>query len=550
MAVIEGVCVPAAFDFAALRHLLRAAQDCSPVGLHAPDRCCLQLRITADGLPDAMTLAVQWWDSGVRGLKHLAWKVTRVELMTVEEFEHDCEVAYRNSDVWPSAGAESEAGQPGMGEELLRLAFEDQLTRMETPGIFACRLEEAAARRRDAHSNALLVVDLDGCKALDDRSGTPPGNQLVAAVAERLLDVLGGSGKATRIGGDRFAVFLEPASEEVAVATAERLLDALRHPFRLEGDDVAVSASVGVAIDRDGDGSALIEHATVASAAAKLSNRGLHVFRPGAAAPGAASRLSESLLLLRRTAATAADATGLAAAAAAVLPDMCAYTGWPLAHLCLVDASGHLTATEVSYSSDPTRFRAIEQIITGSSVPVDAELYRRVLAGRRPEWTSDLSRGAVPADLASAVGLRAVVVVPVLAGNEIVGVLQWFVEDGAKPDATVLDTLAVVGFHLGQAALRTGISASPASLERPSGPRPRHRPLPVWAPATVPFRYELFGWEPAEPAPGLDAYVVRRSTEAPAAKDLWEALHLTYERLAAAVAGRSVGMPDDRRGGD
>ena len=557
--VMEAVCTPAVFDFTSLQRLLLAAHDCSPVGLHAPDRCGLQLRVTADDTSDALTVAMQRWGSAVSGLRHLEWKVTRVEVMTVEEFEYDCDVVCRHSDIWPSETTEWEAGQLGNGAELLRLAFEDQVTGMETPGIFAYRLEEAAARRRDAHSSALLMIDFEELKAGNNQSGAELGDVLLAEVADRLLGVLGGAGKTARMGKNRVAVLLDPASEETAVSTADRILEALRRPFHLEGGDVTLRASVGLAMDLDGDGSALMENATVALVTAKVSDPGgVHVFRPGSPfgqaasdlAPGTGSQLERALLLLRRTALTAAESAGLAEAVTAVLPEICAYAGWPLAHLCLVDPSGGFSATPVWYSSDPARFQAIQRTITVSQAPLAGALCRRVLAMRRPEWTSALDDVGVPASQATAAGLHAVVVVPLLAGNEVVAALQGFVVDSAEPDAAVLDTLGLAGFHLGQAAHRKTTHASPVSSRRPTASRPRegHRAVPVSPPA-APLRYELFGWEPARPAPSLDAYV-RRGTGAASAKDLCQALNVTYERLAAAVVGRSLSTADDPHGSD
>ena len=545
VAFVEGVCVPAAFDYSALRRLLHAVRDCSPVALHTPDCCGLQLRVSADGPSDALNLALRRWHAAVGGLGDLNWNVVRAEVVTGEQFERECEAAYRDGDVLPPATEEGDARDLSMGADLLRLAFEDPLTGMETAGLLACRLDDAGARgRAPGNTSALVVLDLDGFKDLNERLGTEVGDQLLVGVASRLRTVLGDAGRPARLGGDRFGVLLEDVSEEGAVSIAERLLDALRPPFPVRGDHVVVGATVGVAVGLLGDGTSLLDNATAAVMVAKVSNRGgVRVFRPGldAAEPASdaavpTSPLGETLLLQRRVAAAAADSTGLTEAAARVLPDVCAYAGWSLAHLCLVDAaSGEFTPTSVWCSSDPERFGAIEEAITASPTPVAPELSRRVRAGRLPEWTAELHGGAVPPDRLTAAGLHGVALVPVLAGNEVVAALQGFVEDRHQPDVAVLDAVGLVGVLLGQAAHRTGTEASPVPGGSPT-------------PAFVPLRYELFGWEPEQPAPGLDAFMPRRGTGDAAGKDLWRALTATYERLAGTVAGRSTATADQPPG--
>jgi diguanylate cyclase (GGDEF)-like protein len=504
--VVEGICTPARFDLAALRRLLQRVEQCSPSALQASDRCALQLHVTAASSSDALTLALEQWDLAVRDLAHLDWKVVRAEVMTVDEFARDCAAAYGESDAAWSAGPRGDAPDVPHGEALLRRAFEDALTGMETPGIFAHRLEQAAARARQAQgTSAVVVLDLDGFKAVNQRSGTEAGDQLLAAVAQRLLDALGGGGKAARVGGDRFAALLESASEATAVATAERFLDAVRRPFHLEDGSVALTASVGVAVGPTAHAESLLDNANAALLAAKISNRGgLHLFDPAcgdAAASGATvgprSQLGASLLLLRR-AAVAAESPTLAEAAATVLPEVHAYAGWPLGQLCLFDAvAGGFRPTATWYASEPDRFRAVQDAATRSPAPVGADHYRRVIAGQRPEWTPDLEEGFLTATHAARAGLRAVVVVPVLAGNQVVAALQFFVEDRQEPDAAVLETLSLVGVHLGQVALRTSICrpvAHTQALPSPTGSDEPHRRGTAATPSFVPFRYELFGW--------------------------------------------------------
>ena len=130
-------------------------------------------------------------------------------------------------------------------------ALKDSLTRLPNRTLFQDRLGHALARvQRRGASIAVLFVDLDGFKPVNDRLGHATGDQLLRAVAERLRGCVRPADTVARLGGDEFAVLVEDITGEAeAVAVAERLLESLTVPFLLRNQEVTISASVGVALN-------------------------------------------------------------------------------------------------------------------------------------------------------------------------------------------------------------------------------------------------------------------------------------------------------------
>ena len=129
-------------------------------------------------------------------------------------------------------------------------ALHDPLTLLANRVLFADRLEQALARasRQQSHV-AVLFVDLDDFKPVNDSLGHEVGDRLLRAMGERLRTCLRPADTAARLGGDEFAVLLESVgSEAEAMQITRRILDALHAPFTLGGHDVSIGASVGVAL--------------------------------------------------------------------------------------------------------------------------------------------------------------------------------------------------------------------------------------------------------------------------------------------------------------
>src|SRR5205814_8218334 len=123
-----------------------------------------------------------------------------------------------------------------------------------TRALFGVRVEDALARsQRGGSSLAVLCLDLDDFKTVNDRFGHPAGDQLLRVVAERLGTILRPGDTAARLGGDEFAVLLEDLAEPGdASGVAERLIEAVRSPIRLGEIDALVGASVGIALSSEG----------------------------------------------------------------------------------------------------------------------------------------------------------------------------------------------------------------------------------------------------------------------------------------------------------
>lgn len=143
-----------------------------------------------------------------------------------------------------------------MRERLHYLAYHDALTGLPNRQLFLDRLEQAVNRaHRDGNELALLFIDLDGFKEVNDTLGHLIGDQLLCQVATQLGEALRESDTLARLGGDEFTVIVQTGTEEDAViAVAEKLLAALSRRFAVDGHDLFVSASLGISrFPQDGD---------------------------------------------------------------------------------------------------------------------------------------------------------------------------------------------------------------------------------------------------------------------------------------------------------
>jgi diguanylate cyclase (GGDEF)-like protein/PAS domain S-box-containing protein len=170
-------------------------------------------------------------------------------------------------------------------EQLEHRAFFDSLTGLPNRAVFRDRLDHAIARSaRDGDVLAVLLLDLDRFKFVNDSLGHDAGDELLVAVGSRIQDCSRSSDTVARLGGDEFAILIEDAaSEEVAVALSDRLLEALTSPFEVRGREVFIGASIGVALHTGGSGqpNELIRNADTAMYAAKGAGKGrCVVFQP------------------------------------------------------------------------------------------------------------------------------------------------------------------------------------------------------------------------------------------------------------------------------
>jgi diguanylate cyclase (GGDEF)-like protein len=134
--------------------------------------------------------------------------------------------------------------------ELAHQAMHDALTGLPNRALFLDRLNQALSRsKRQVASFAVLFVDLDGFKRINDRLGHAIGDQLLLAVAGRLRNILREGDTAARFGGDEFTVLCEDIADgEGAADVAKRILNSLERPFVIGGEKVRIAASIGVAV--------------------------------------------------------------------------------------------------------------------------------------------------------------------------------------------------------------------------------------------------------------------------------------------------------------
>ncbi|MFQ5689898.1 MAG: EAL domain-containing protein [Gemmatimonadota bacterium] len=169
--------------------------------------------------------------------------------------------------------------------ELSRLAMHDPLTHLPNRNLFQDRLKQALARsRRSGVPCAVLFLDLDDFKVVNDSLGHSAGDRLLIAVSRRLGDCVRDEDTVGRFGGDEFTLLMDGVgSTEAAAEFARRVLSALVPPFPLDGHQVVVRASIGVALSGDGmsEPEDLLRFADIAMYHAKQKRKGsFHVFDP------------------------------------------------------------------------------------------------------------------------------------------------------------------------------------------------------------------------------------------------------------------------------
>jgi diguanylate cyclase (GGDEF)-like protein len=162
-------------------------------------------------------------------------------------------------------------------EQLTHQAFHDPLTGLANRALFRDRVSHALAlAQRQAHPITVLFLDLDDFKRVNDSLGHAEGDRLLIAAAERFLSCARAADTVARLGGDEFAILIEHAAEpDGRGELLERLGTAMGHPFTLSGNQVQVTASIGLATAAMGDtADDLLRNADVAMYAAKRRGKG------------------------------------------------------------------------------------------------------------------------------------------------------------------------------------------------------------------------------------------------------------------------------------
>ena len=183
--------------------------------------------------------------------------------------------------------AQARIDSSAMVARLHHRSLHDPLTGLPNRTLLEQRLEQAVARARRSHSvAAVLFIDLDGFKPINDRYGHHVGDLLLFAVAERLSRALRPGDMLARLGGDEFVVLCEDLHDPAdAESVARRINTSMSEPFHLASHDIDLTASVGIALSGGGEDrpEVLLRNADFAMYQAKESGGGcLRVSEPGA----------------------------------------------------------------------------------------------------------------------------------------------------------------------------------------------------------------------------------------------------------------------------
>lgn len=233
-------------------------------------------------------------------LKASLANVERLKAGEIREFEMEKRLFCKNGrDIWVKLtvspmwmrGAKPDyhivviqdiTGHKQAEEQVHQLAFYDPLTRLPNRRLFLDRLQQAQAHSTRHKTNcAILFIDLDNFKTLNDTRGHDVGDLLLIEVAERLRSSVRSSDTVARLGGDEFVVIIEGLSEDTVPAAGqakdigEKFLASITQPFKLQEFEYHGSSSIGIRLFRDGETSIddLLKHADTAMYQAKTAGR-------------------------------------------------------------------------------------------------------------------------------------------------------------------------------------------------------------------------------------------------------------------------------------
>lgn len=175
-------------------------------------------------------------------------------------------------------------------ENLVRhQAYHDLLTHLPNRALFHDRLDQAISQaERNGHRLAVMFLDLDGFKTVNDTFGHPVGDRLLKLIADRLRNDIRRSDTFARFGGDEFCILLPRIRHrDDAAAVAHKLIDSLQRPFLVDGHQLTVGASIGIAVYPDAGESvdALVQSADIAMYQTKaFGKNGYQFFADGMSA--------------------------------------------------------------------------------------------------------------------------------------------------------------------------------------------------------------------------------------------------------------------------
>ena len=161
--------------------------------------------------------------------------------------------------------------------QLAHRAFHDELTGLTNRVLFRDRVEHALARVDRGSSLAVLFLDLDDFKTVNDTLGHQAGDELLRVIAARLSGAARAADTTARLGGDEFAMLMEDDANDASDLVAHRLLESIAAPISIEDRELTITASIGIARARPGESlqvDTLLRNADVAMYEAKASGKG------------------------------------------------------------------------------------------------------------------------------------------------------------------------------------------------------------------------------------------------------------------------------------
>ncbi|WP_035674913.1 putative bifunctional diguanylate cyclase/phosphodiesterase [Bradyrhizobium liaoningense] len=227
------------------------------------------------------------WDSHAEALERLGdayhssrnWRHLRADGSEIEVLTFGRRVAFDDRDGYLVAVVDITERRKAEAR-IAHMAHHDGLTDLPNREFFQERLKQALGQA-DGKRVGVLYMDLDLFKNINDSFGHPVGDRLLKQVAERLTTAVRGANLAARLGGDEFAVILAAdVSPNEASACASLLIDMVKAPYDLEGQEMVIGASIGIALS-PGDGTTpeeLMRNADMALYRAKSDGGGVHRF--------------------------------------------------------------------------------------------------------------------------------------------------------------------------------------------------------------------------------------------------------------------------------
>jgi diguanylate cyclase (GGDEF)-like protein len=201
------------------------------------------------------------------------------DLRLLETLANQAAVALENGQLEQSLAELSR-----LKEQLRYQAYHDPLTGLANRSLFVEQVDERIGAASSSRKPVVLFIDLDDFKVVNDTLGHVAGDRLLVAAADRVRGCVRGTDVAARLGGDEFAILLEDGADLAeSLAVSRRILEALQAPMQIDGQEIAISASIGVSAARGENDRAdeLLRNADVAMYTAKAAGKNRSaVFEP------------------------------------------------------------------------------------------------------------------------------------------------------------------------------------------------------------------------------------------------------------------------------